>query len=139
MPRLYFGHPINTYDTPLEDILINAIQAKFPDWEIENPNRPHHQHGYREYKRETGNGMNYFFARVLPYCGAGVFLPFPDGRWGHGVFQEALFLGGRGRPVHLITTGELIFPAELHTVPVLSVEETRSRIYGPSGKLVPYC
>ncbi|MCL4421172.1 MAG: hypothetical protein M1477_05740 [Candidatus Thermoplasmatota archaeon] len=35
--RIYFAHPIFTYNKPIEAELLQKIQARFPDYEILNP------------------------------------------------------------------------------------------------------
>lgn len=138
-PRLYFGHPINMYNTPLEAQLLEKISLIFPDHEIENPNQPHHSEMYRKWKEEFGNGMKYFFEEVLPHCTAGIFLPFRDGKYGAGVYDEAKFLAHRNLPIYRIAADGIISPiaslAEMHT---LRVKETKLRVYAPNGGFVPY-
>ena len=137
--RLYFGHPINVYNTELETRLLEKIKTEFPDWEIENPGLPHHNDGYKEYQERTGRGMNYFFEAVLPKCHGGIFLPFRDGAWGKGVFGEAEFLSKNKFPIWEITTeGEIFSEINLELVKVLTVEETRARIRTVSGEIMPY-
>lgn len=136
--RLYFGHPINIYDTDTELQLLNQIRKAFPDWDIENPNQRQHQEGYKSWKESGGNGMDYFFKMVLPSCRAGIFLPFRDGAWGAGVFGEAQFLSGQGCPIYQITNDGCVSQIDLTEVSALSIEETRSRIRYPSGKIKPY-
>ena len=136
--RLYFGHPINTYDTDLEFQLLQRISGSFPDWEIENPNQKCHQEGYARWKETTGNGMDYFTKQVLPSCQGGVFLPFRDGAWGAGVHKEAKFCVDQGHPVWIIAPDGAIVSLDISTVQPLTVEETRSRIRTSSGETVPY-
>ena len=136
--RLYFGHPVNTYNTDLEARLIQQISEAFPDWEIENPNQKCHQEGYNRWKESTGNGMKYFTEQVLPSCQGGIFLPFRDGAWGAGVFKEAKFYSDKGQPIWVIASDGNIMPLELSSVQSLSVEETRARIRTPSGETTPY-
>lgn len=139
MLKVYFGHPINTYNTELEAGLIRKIRDKFTGWRIENPNQEHHQNGYREWKEKYGNGMDYYYRQVLPWCSAGIFLPFRDGKWGMGVFGEAEFLTMHGYPIFQITHDLLISRVEdINLVPVLSLEETRKRIRTASGEPAPY-
>ncbi len=64
-PKMYFGHPINTYGTELEKKLIEIIFKAFPQYEIEDPGQKHHSDGYRHWKETTGNGMNYFCSEVI--------------------------------------------------------------------------
>ena len=138
MQRMYFGRPINTYDEPISTRLIQKILEEFPGWEIEDPNQPCHQDGYKEYVKRTGKGMDYYYIEVLPNCDGGVFLPFPDGSWGAGVYGEASFLQAHHRPVYQITPSGIITPAELSRVRALTIDETRARIRTPDNKLIPY-
>lgn len=137
--KLYFGHPINTYNTELEDKLLQKISEIFPDWDIENPNQKHHQEGYKRRKEAHENGMDYFYKEVLPQCDGGVFLPFRDGSWGAGIFGEAEFLLEIGRPIWQIATDGVVTQiTDLASVSLLSVEETISRVRTESGKRRPY-
>jgi hypothetical protein len=137
---LYFGHPVNTYGTSLENRLIQLILERFEGAIIENPNMPEHQKGYEEWKATHDNGMAYFTEIVLPRCIGGVFLPFRDGAWGAGVHKEALWFAARGLPVWSIDTDGVI----IHFLPsdsnlkVLTPEETRLRIRDEKGKSLPY-
>ena len=136
--RMYFGHPVNVYDTELERFLLRKICEEFPDWAIENPNQKHHAEGYQHYK-EIGRGMNYYFEEVLPYCDGGIFLPFRDGAWGAGVYGEARALSAQGCGIWQIDADGVISHASLLThAHVLSVEETRARIRDAAGQPIPY-
>ena len=133
MRRLYFGHPINAYDTELEKFLLIRVAATFPDWEIVNPNSPVHSAGYKAEKQLSGNGMHYFLERVVPTCQTGVFLPFREGRFGMGVWSEASVLHQLNRPVWKISAQGILAPILnlRNEPPPLSVEETRERIKFP--------
>ena len=137
--KIYFGHPINTYDTELENHLLQRISEVFPLLFIENPNEEYHQEGYQFWKRLSGNGMNYYYKEILPTCNAGIFLPFRDGKWGAGVFAEAEFLHNKGCPIFQIDMKGMVTKIDdLSAVEVLSIEETRKRIRTESGETVPY-
>lgn len=136
--RLYFGHPINTYGTDLENHLLECISRFFAGWDIENANQKRHSEGYEHWKKMTGNGMDYFTKQVLPSCHGGVFLPFRDGKFGIGVFTEAKFYAERGLPIWAITPDGAIAPMDLSAIQPLTVEETRSRIRTASGETAPY-
>jgi hypothetical protein len=137
--RIYFGHPINTYDTPLEKFLLQKIQERFPDHEIENPNHPRHKKEYERWKNENGNGMNYFHREVLPNCDEGIFLPFMDGKWDAGVFSEASHFKNFNQLIWKIThKGVFIGLSTLIFENLLTVEETRARLYIPNGAPIPY-
>lgn len=96
-PAIYFAHPINYYNTPKEKFLIKKIAEELPEYKIYNPNQKHNQENYQLWKKETGNGMEYYFNVILPQMDAGIFLPFFDGMWGAGVFGEAGFLKKNGK------------------------------------------
>jgi hypothetical protein len=99
--RIYFAHPVNVYNTPLEKAAIALIARTFLDDVIENPNQPHHSQGYKEWAartakdRDTHKGMNYFYDEVIlgggdpkKACTSCVGLTFLDGRIGLGVAGE---------------------------------------------------
>ncbi len=146
--KLYFGHPINTYNNPLkgyhfpfEDWLMARIKGHFPDCIIENPNQEKHREGYQKWSKEKKNGMLYFFEEVLPTCDAGgIFLPFKDGRWGAGVYGEAEKLAEKGLPVWTINyRGHIEDIPSLKEIIPLSIEETRERVYyWPERMIKPY-
>lgn len=135
---LYFGHPVNTYGTELEQRLMKKIYEAFPGRRIVNPNMSDHQRGYDRYKALTGCGMDYFNQEVLPSCHGGVFLAFRDGKWGAGVFKEALYYSDRGFPIWRIDPEGFIDHLVLANVQPLTVEETRDRIRTASGATIPY-
>ena len=129
MQKIYFGHPVSVYNTPEEKKLISIIEEIFPHFEVENPNQPHHAQGYQDWKKQKGNGMLYYYEKVLPFMSAGVFLPFEDGMWGAGVFNEAEFLQEQQKSVY-----EIDYSGEISRIIVdpskkLSIEETRARVY----------
>jgi len=139
MRKIYFGHPMNTYGTPLEKQLLRAIELGFSDWEIENPNQERHQDGCRRWEVATGNPMGYFFNEVLPNCRAGIFLPFRDGKWGAGVFGEATLLRRQRRPIWKITPeGAIDLIGSLKIDAALTIAETKSRILTASNEWIPY-
>ena len=147
MNVVYFGHPINVYDTTLETWLLEAITQKFTPkmigkLEICNPNTPEHDKGYSARRTLTGSGMDYFYEEVLPKCTTGVFLPFKDGRWAAGVFGEARWFQQQGLPVWRITESGEIVPTDTLLVSsaglVLTVKETRERIRDEQGMITPY-
>ena len=138
MQKLYFAHPINTYDTEMEERLLVKINEAFPGWEIENPNQENHRLGYKEWKKEKGNGMEYYFQEVLPFCAGGVFLRFRDGAWGAGVCAEAKFFADRNLPIWIVSPNGKVRRGNLKKAKVLSVEETVARIRNMEGNSKPY-
>ena len=137
--RLFFSHPVNTYNTKLEKELLRKIAEAFPMWEIVNPNEPQHQEGYERHKNASGNGMNYFTEEVLPSCHGNIALLFRDGMWPAGVYKEAKYFTDHLLPCYVISPeGFVRFGPILEVVKPLSVEETRARIRTPDGKIIPY-
>jgi len=136
--RLYYGRPINIKGSRLDKILLKKVLDTFSSWEIEDSGLPKHNEGYIQWKKEHGNGMEYYFQEVLPNCQGGVFLRFRDGKWGAGVYAEAKFFFDRGLPVWVISPRGKIKPYNLSKAEVLSIEETRARIRDESGNPKPY-
>jgi hypothetical protein len=135
-PKMYFGHPISFYGIPIEAELVKAISSKFPEFEVVNPNQPYFQEGYQKWKRETGNGMNFYFQEILPSMSAGTFLAFPEDRkLGAGVWGEAENISKRG-PIYEVNLNFEIYPLLLDLTRKLSIEETRARIYEADGRMV---
>jgi hypothetical protein len=121
---LYFGHPVNTYNTSLEIDLMTSVQLAFPDWHVENPNQQKHQDGYKR------AGMDYFFKEVLQNMDGGIFLPFADGKLGMGVYGEAKHLWNLNKGIWTIDFSGSISPVKnISDLPFLSIEETRQRVY----------
>lgn len=128
--RVYFGRPLNVYDTPLDIKLTAFIQKVFSGWEIEDPNQEKHREGYQHWMEKTGRGMNYYFQEVLPQMDSGVFLSFPDGKFGAGVYSEAECLFKLDKLIWKISPLVVMSTMRnMSELEVLSVEETRRRIY----------
>ena len=133
--KIYFGHPINTYDTKLELLIIAAIHREFPNAKLVNPNQIHHQYAFQRCQGLLGDGMKYFLEEVLPGCEGGVFLPFRDGLFGAGVAKEALVLLKEAKPIWSVTVGD----DEITFIPIksqdqiksLTLEETLLRLENP--------
>lgn len=128
-PKMYFGHPVNVYNTHQEVQLVDIIKRAFPQYAIENPNQLRHQQGYQRFKKEQGNGMQYYFTQVLPNMAAGIFLPFEDDMFGAGVYGEAKFLAEHNKPIWEISFDGGISILKLSDSRALSIEETRKRVY----------
>ncbi|MBI4068505.1 hypothetical protein HY413_03830 [Candidatus Kaiserbacteria bacterium] len=90
--KLYFGHPKGAYNTELEKQILKRIR-EHPDlleYDVLNPNQPIYDlraEGIR-YTAPDGSSME-FFRALARSCHAGIFLIFPDGKWGSGIFDEA--------------------------------------------------
>ena len=137
--RLYFGHPVNVFNTPLEADLVQRISRAFPLHLIENPNQPLHEEGYQRLKSACGNGMKYYYEHVLPTCVGGVFLPFRDGAWSMGTYSEATWFLSHHLSVWRVSWDGVIMPlCDLKDQRVLSIEETRSRVRDADGATLPF-
>ncbi|PIP73004.1 MAG: hypothetical protein COW88_03310 [Candidatus Lloydbacteria bacterium CG22_combo_CG10-13_8_21_14_all_47_15] len=82
LKKIYFAHPINTYETPFEGIALEVIKRRFPNHDIICPNTPAHAAEY------TAHGMSYFTERLVPQCSVTIGMPYPDGKFGAGVASE---------------------------------------------------
>lgn len=120
--KIYFAHPVNIYDQPLEAAMVQLIAHCLTDGDldaIENPNQPHHQKGYdagaaRARQSSTQHqGMKYFFDEVLPGCSGCVAMPFLDGRMGLGVAGEAKRFLQAVKPVWMVEPTHMPTPADL--------------------------
>lgn len=132
-PILYFAHPVNTYDTELERVLLARIHERFPGCHILNPNGPEHAAGYEAKK------MRYFFEDILPRCGLCVLLAFSDGKIGKGVYGEAEQMHAAACPTWEILPDGAFLAWSPDPARMLTVEETRARIRLPDGKTIrPY-
>jgi len=127
--KVYFGHPINTYHTDLETMLITAIKGQFKDFDIVNPAARHHRRAYAARRKETGNGMNYFIDEVLPFCDIGVFLPFQNNLFGAGVYMEAAILHQQGKPIYEVMYNGFVLPLPFPCVErSMTVPETKMQL-----------
>lgn len=143
--KMYFGRPVSAYareGSEMDSFLLPIISSAFQEYEILDPGTPDHEDGYRRWKEHTGSGMDYFFKEVLPQCDGGVFLPFRDGYWSAGAFKEASWFERNGLPTWSITCdGEIstVYPERVESSGlVLSVDQTRSRVYTADKKIIVY-
>jgi hypothetical protein len=137
--KLYYGRPVNIKSFPeLDKPLLQKVVDAFPDWEIEDSGLKKHGDGYLRFKKEFGNGMEYYFQEVLPFCGGGVFLRFRDGMWGAGVYAEAKFFTDRNLPIWIVDVKGKVRKGSLKRAKVLSIEETIERIRDKEGNPKPY-
>lgn len=125
--KLHFGHPLSTYGTIVERKLIKIIKKRFPDYELDNCNQLHHQKAARKSEKETGNPMEYFFKEFIPKMALGVFLPYRDGMFGAGVYDEAVQMSKEGKPIFQIDCDGKITEMRLDNSKKLSVQETQAR------------
>jgi hypothetical protein len=126
--KIYFGHPLSEYGTRREKELSKIIEDQFPKYVVENPNQEKHQQGYINFKLRKGNGMRYFYEKVLPFMDAGIFLLFQDGKLGAGVYAEAEFLNKLGKPIYQIDHDGEISDLVLDPSSRLTIAQTVERL-----------
>ena len=147
---LYFAHPINMYHTPLEETLLRLLTQKWKGDTIINPSDKVHEDEVRKLKAaDPKTNVMPYFLKLAKTAKNLVVLPFTDGMWGTGVFDEAesvLDLRA-GKYVWVIDHNEVAagkLDPTIRFVPVLkpelrlSIEETRARIRNPDGSTRPY-
>lgn len=117
--RVYFAHPMSTYNTDLEQKCLERIHKKFPDYEIVNPNGRVHQEACRLTSME-------YFKLLVDYCDVVVALPYADGKYGAGVAYEMQMAFQRRKPVYR-TDGKSIALENFFKVRPLTIEETSKR------------
>jgi len=128
-PRIYFAHPVVSYDTPLEEETIAYVRRYLgSECVIVNPNSDEHHRAYAATK-----SMDYF-VKLAESCEVCVFLSFSDGYIGAGVAKEvdSFFarFGLEAKVFEYERIGKLLV-ARRHSClasRVLSVGETRDRI-----------
>ena len=119
-PKIYWG-------TEREKKLMKGITRKIKRCYVETANVPGHEKNYRKWKRDTGHGMDYYFKCVLPRMDAGVFLPFKDGMFGAGAYEEAETLDKNEKRIYEINLRGKIKEFILDESRRLSIEDTRKR------------
>lgn len=116
--RLYFAHPVNTYDTDLERAILVLIAHCFPGVEVDNPNTPEYQARYNKMKASTGGthgdhkAMDVFYETIKDDDGC-VAMPFLDCRMGLGVAGEVQKTLKYGKTAWLIKPSHELTPEEL--------------------------
>lgn len=116
---VYLAHPVSDYGGPRQLMAVAAILAR--GFKVENPDQPHHQAAYRTH------GMDHF-REVVAACDGLAFLRFPCGGIGAGVAKEIETALRLGLPVWEVKGVELVPVGTMMPFPILTVEETRSRL-----------
>lgn len=103
--KAYFAHPLSSYGTPEERLILEELRRVSYIDGVVNPNEPLHQAAAARLRQAALNpkeagaeAMNYFVG-LAATCDACVFLSFPDGKIGAGIVKEADSFFGRGAPV----------------------------------------
>jgi len=122
--RVYFAHPVNTYDTILEKFFLEYF-SKYNEFEIVNPNKPEHQEGYKK------EGMEYF-KKLVQSCDKLYAFSFGDNSIGAGIAKEMDWMYEKGGTVVFLPFfskyEEQVVSNCDKQFKVLSVEETRAKL-----------
>lgn len=123
MTRAYFAHPITDYGGPRQAEALASIWSA--GWEPVNPDEPSHDAAYRL------QGMPYFEA-LAAGCDLVVFMRFPEGEVGAGVFKEIVAAATAHKPVWEFVPGAGLWLSDWADVAsdhsVLNVEQTRALV-----------
>lgn len=120
--KIYFCHPINTYNTIVENYVINFIEKLIPDCEIINPNQIEFQERYKI------EGMSTFL-NIIDNCDRIYVLPFYDDTIGSGQIKEieyGLSTGKRVIILKLFSQLEEIWSTE--HLSIMNIQETRKKL-----------
>lgn len=126
--RIYFAHPINTYNTEYEKICISILENN--NISFLNPGTPEQQAKFKIYREKNDNYMKYFKNLVLS-CDGVAYLPFRDGKIGAGIVYESKVSNKKGGILYEIDINNNdIKQVDIHHIlhNQLSIEETRRRI-----------
>lgn len=98
-PFIYFGHSRRMYDTPMEANIIAAIEERWPEAIILNPNTKNHQDTCREQMTEPGTEMRYFL-KLTDICEFGVFANADPDNWTPGSTMELRYMRENGKKTY---------------------------------------
>lgn len=124
LSKIYFAHPINTYNKPIEYEMIYEIEKAFPTKFILNPNNPSIESLYKI------QGMD-VFKKLVGECDSLICLPFDDGTIGAGKAKEITWaLRGNKPCYYIVSTNPFMYEplTNLEDYQVLSVDETREKL-----------
>lgn len=127
---VYFAHPMNSYDTPLETRASNALMHA--GFEVCNPNKP-------DNIAACGKDMTKW-AALAQSCDGVAVLAFEGGAMGAGVAMEADAAKAQGKPIYVIdreTCAIYPCPNWPQGFRILSVEETRAALRSGIVPAVP--
>lgn len=128
---IYFAHPINTYNTEIEDKSIESIKKKFINSKIINPGEKKHQDEFDVYRRNNPNNYMKYFKDLVSNCTSIVYLPFRDDKIGAGIRYEVYQLNRGGYDIYRVDPIDYsISKVDMDYVDnnTLSIGETRIRI-----------
>lgn len=120
--RVYFAHPVGIYNTPYEKNCLETIKANLPGCEIVDPNTKESRDAYQE------RGFTYF-RELAASCDEIVVVPFRDGSWGMGVYQEMLLMKETGRAVHKVDGGSFmtLTDEDIEAIDPMGIAQTRAK------------
>lgn len=85
---IFFSHPMPTYNTPYEKILMKVIKDKFPEYTIINPAEEKYQNFQTNTQQEA---MDFFTDLILNKATILIGLPIFTGNYTDGVATEMIF------------------------------------------------
>jgi len=141
MLRLYFAHPISSYGSDEENIIISKLSQGF---EVVNPSDEVHQSKVKALREEfndrskSSKAIMDYFVEVCNSCDVCAVLPFPTGELGAGTVKEAQSFVERDAGIYKIVfdggVPSLETIEDLSKEKCLDVENTRKmlKIYMPS-------
>lgn len=127
---IYFAHPINTYNTPIEKDCIDAIELKFPGFTIINPSDIKYQNEFSDYRSKEKENYMPYFKSLVDKCSIIVYLPFQDYKVGSGVYYEICSIENKNNIYQIDAIEFNISKVSMEYVEdnKIDVDETRKRI-----------
>lgn len=134
--KIYFAHPVNTYNDDTDRLCINIIKNELGN-QIINPSDDLIQSTFKEYRLKHPDTYMEFFKDLVSSCDTIVYLPFKDGKIGAGIWFEVKSVsenGGKIFEINLNKTDDVylnpLMEVDFEHVNnnKLSVDETRIRI-----------
>lgn len=127
MKKIYFAHPMCTYNTISEEFFLENLKLKFPDAEILNPN----QVWIQEECEKLEDAMSYF-KDLTQSCDLLIAMPFADNTLGAGVGKEIEWMWEKDGDVvvYPITAENPVYLPKntFFDFKVLTREETRAKM-----------
>lgn len=135
--RVYFAHPMSSYDTQEEAAALRIMAQHFNsnEWDIINPNQPEHQHAARRLRRPFA-----YFEELVSGCDALCYLPFDDGKIGYGIKGEVDAIKTRKPDAELfevdMNAQRIIAQSALDESRVIGRSETAARLTSNTARAV---
>lgn len=122
---IYFAHPREIYDTPVEKDWMNKLRKQFPEYVIDNPNQPNHL------KHVSKEGEIYYL-NLIKHYDAVIALPLAKNIISNGTSIEIKYGFKIGIPVFIINLEtkkfERIYPNDFKRFKIMSNNDTEARL-----------